>query len=154
MAFPPRPFNLRCRICDWTIHCRPTSDCFKPNEIPTRCKRCGSAYLEVEHGRQLRLKAFLRTHFGLWWPNDSRQRKSFICRVLSRPVNLLKLERTCKVSNSVCLRPNDLLAFRESRFCSRSAAYVTTLFNLHWLCQQSLGQYDSKYRRVENSSVY
>ena len=65
MAFPLRPFNLRCRICDWTIHSRPASDCFMPNEVPTRCKRCGSIELEGEYGKNLRLKAFLRTHFGL-----------------------------------------------------------------------------------------
>lgn len=65
MAFPPRPFNLRCRICDWTIHCRPTSDCFTPDEVPCCCKRCGSSGLEAEYGTHLRIKAFLRTHFGL-----------------------------------------------------------------------------------------
>ena len=65
MPVRPRPFNLRCPICDWTKHCRPSSDCYSPLEVPIRCKRCGCTDLEGEYGTNLRLKAFLRTQLGM-----------------------------------------------------------------------------------------
>lgn len=65
MAIRPRPFNVRCPICNWTQYCQPRSDCFMPWEVPTNCKRCGNADLQIEGGINLRLKAFLKTHFGM-----------------------------------------------------------------------------------------
>jgi len=65
MPVRPRPFNLRCPICEWTKHCRPKSDCFTPMEVPTRCPRCGCNELESETGSHLLLKAVLRTYFGI-----------------------------------------------------------------------------------------
>ncbi len=65
MAFPAYPFNLHCRDCGWTIHCQPDSDCFTADAAPSLCKRCGSAELEAEYGKNLRFKAFLRTKLGV-----------------------------------------------------------------------------------------
>lgn len=65
MLARPRPFNVLCSVCDWTQYCHPKSDCFTLKDFPLRCKRCGNTELEGEYGNNLRLKAFLRTHFGL-----------------------------------------------------------------------------------------
>lgn len=65
MPVRPRPFNVRCRVCDWTFHCRPRSDCYSPLEVPTRCKRCSNGELEYEYGENLRLKAFMRSYLGV-----------------------------------------------------------------------------------------
>jgi len=66
MPVRPQPFNLRCTVCNWTAHCRPSSDCFTPLEVPTHCRRCASTHLQMEHGKYLYLKAVLRTHFGMY----------------------------------------------------------------------------------------
>ena len=65
MPIRPQPFNMRCPICNWTKYCQPKSDCFSSNDVPMRCKRCGSTDLQFENGRYLRLKAFLRSHFDM-----------------------------------------------------------------------------------------
>lgn len=64
MPVRPTPFNLRCPICDWTKHCRPSSDCFTPAEVPNQCKRFGCTDLHMEHGGYLRLKEILRAILG------------------------------------------------------------------------------------------
>ncbi len=70
MPIRPRPFNLRCTVCNWTVHCRPSSDCYTPNEVPYHCKRCDSSDLEGEYGQNLRLKAFLRTYLNVELGSD------------------------------------------------------------------------------------
>ncbi len=65
MPIRPKPFNVRCPICNWTKYCHPKSDCFSPADVPISCKRCGSTDLEFEGGRNLLLKAFLRNHLGV-----------------------------------------------------------------------------------------
>jgi Zn finger protein HypA/HybF involved in hydrogenase expression len=42
MAWPMKPYNLKCPECCWSITVAPTSDVIMPWELPKLCPKCNS----------------------------------------------------------------------------------------------------------------